>query len=436
MLNREVSATRILKNLLMAASFVFGIACSGCNQASETEPGDADNQAVAKTATIADLCAAEAVSANAASSTQLVICSETPSKLTAKHSPLYKAEAHTSTIKAVADNTDGSVSMITIHAMQGFITDCTERGVDPSVIPCRKDARILQPVTCPMKSLEHPAECAMTLNLSDGDMVTYVAIAALTSGTQLVTLAVTYAAGVPPVNVAVPVWLHTDLVDASLDAGRINVAFFMDPGLNGVVEFSSELSSVTRQAFFAKTKKFGQAYTRSRHFFDVWAYPFAGAKLDPASCTDFSDSAAELDGHMDGSAILHSTGNIDCSSLGPDGAGTVNISDTSKKGWLFVHESGHFLLGLGDEYGDGKQSPTSDPPNVYGDNVSCNAVKSAYSGAVCESIDDDAGPHRVVTEEPETMKSKLLTSDFRNTSAHAFRNRLTMCAGGHCYEEL
>lgn len=368
---------------------------------------------------------------------QLVACSEGPTRVMAAHAPVYCPVPHTSKITAQATNTTGGIEKITIYAIKGTMTDCTELGDEPSVFPCRKDATNLPDHECLFEDPLNPEECILNIQIDDGDMISYHAVATPVSGPELSSSQITYSGGQPAVEVAVPVWWHTNLSNAPHHVGRIKLALYMDPDFDGnVSEFGNYLSTIVRRSFINGTREFSEKFRRNRHFFDIWAFPFAGATAKSTCDHVFTGGAADLYGKVNGSAVLHKTSFTDCSTIGEGVAGSVDVGK-SKSDWILVHESGHFLFGLADEYGKGDQVTKSEPPNVFSTESECNDAAESFDGAAtpeCIEFGTGVQPYRIQTVEPETMKQEHYGSEFRNSADAVFSNIISKCAGGQCYE--
>ena len=355
----------------------------------------------------------------------------------AAHAPVYCPVPHTSKITAHATNTAGGIEKITIYAIKGTMTDCTELGVEPSVFPCRKDATELRDHECLFENPLNSAECVLNIQIDDGDMISYHAVATPVSGPELSSSQITYSGGQPTVEIAVPVWWHTNLSNAPHDVGRLSLALYMDPDFNGkVTDFGDHVSKIVRRSFINGTREFSEKFRRNRHFFDIWAYPFAGATAESSCEHLFTGGAADLYAEMNGSAILHNTSFTDCSTIGEGVPGSVDVGK-SKSDWILVHESGHFMFGLADEYGGGGQIAVSEPLNVFSDLGDCENASVPFVGATpleCIEFGTGVRPFRIQTVEPETMKEEHYGSEFRNSADAAVSNIISNCAGGKCYE--
>jgi len=366
--------------------------------------------------------------------------------LTAMHNPLYRASAHTSTITARATDTDKGVAEVRIDVTVGDLTACGGSGLLPSLIPCRTNATT-QARICTFANPKTPVDCALNLNLGDRRLVTYSTSARNGSGSSASTGAVTYAAGAPLTQVTVstpfftitlpwetarPVVWHTGSPSgSSAPADKIDVGFFPDDDITNYRTFTDSLQSVALGAFFSTANQFSKNYSVWTNVYNLWAGP-TGA--DGNGCTHtFSGGAGTISAVTDGDVILHQNAFRDCADIALGGGGTTQttLSDAS---WVFTHESGHFLHGLGDEYVGGGNSSVSDPPNIYNSQAACQTSATALSinTAFCTQI-GTTGKWRMDDGNPTTMEDRVLTSDWRTASAIAIGRRMSKCASGACY---
>jgi hypothetical protein len=372
--------------------------------------------------------------------------------LSALHDPLYRATAHTSTITATASDSKKGVAEIRIEAIEGELTACTEGGtITPSVIPCRVGA-IARVRVCTFPNTTTPVNCTMTLPLGDRRLVTY-STSARNGGTRTAsTPAITYAAGAPltearirlpfpfrdftftiPWETARPVWWHTDSPGAGSSlADKIDVGFFPDADFGTDYQaFTTGMQPIIRGAFFNTTDQFSKTYSFWKHTFNFWAGP-AGA--DGEGCSrSFSGAAATIVGVTDGDTILHRNPFRDCAAIALGGGGTTETT-LSDAAWVFTHESGHFLHGLGDEYVGGGNASVSDPPNIYSSQASCQSAAGTLSidPSFCVQI-GTSGKWRMDDGNATTMEDRTLSSDWRTASGIAIGRRVGKCASGNCY---
>jgi hypothetical protein len=369
-----------------------------------------------------------------------------PLSVSALHDPLYRASAHTSTITARATDTKDGVAEIRIVAIDGELTACTENGSLPSLIPCRRNA-VQRTRICTFGNAKSQVTCALAMQLGDRRLISYTVTATNGGGKTASTDPITYAAGAPltqaqirlafvtltiPWETARPVWWHTGSGGGGSPADKIDVGFYPDADFGTNYQaFTTGLQTIALGAFFNTTDQFAKNYTFWKNIFNLWAGP-AGA--DGEGCTrTFSGAAATVAGATDGDAILHQNAFRDCAALALGGAGTTqtNLGDAA---WVFTHESGHFLHGLGDEYVGGGNASVSDPDNIYGSKASCESAATTLSISknFCAQI-GTTGKWRMDDGSATTMEDRVLSSDWRTASGLAIGRRVNKCTSGACY---
>ena len=372
--------------------------------------------------------------------------SSTPS-LSALHDPIYRAAPHLSTITARARDGDKGIAELRIDAIEGELTACTENGVIPSLVPCRANA-VARSRVCSFSNVKTTVTCALDLPLGDRRLVTYAATARNGVGGTSSTAGTTYAAGAPLTQTQVttgtttttiawetarPVRWHTDTpAGGPAAAETIDVGFFPDADFGTDYQaFTDALEPIVLGAFLNASSPFARTYTDSNGVFDLWAGP-AGA--DGEGCArNFAGSAATIAGITDGEAILHRNAFRDCASIALGGSGTTQttIGDAA---WVFTHESGHFLHGLGDEYVGGGNAAVSDPANIYGSKAACEASAAALSihQNLCAQI-GTSGAWRMDDGSLTTMEDRALNSAWRTASGIAVARRISDCITSACY---
>jgi hypothetical protein len=366
----------------------------------------------------------------------------------ALHDPLYRASAHTSTITANATDTRNGVSQIRIDVVEGDITPCSPSPFTlPSLAPCRANATAVSR-TCFFANVKVPVSCSFPRALGDRRLITYTATARNGSGSTSSTPAITYAAGapitqaqigppLPPITLswetARPVLWHTDApAGNSTPADKLDVGFFPDADFGTNYQaFTDGMQPIALGAFFNSTDQFANLYTVFKGVFNLWAGP-AGADAEGCSRT-FAGSAATIAGVTDGDAILHQNAFRDCASIALGGAGSTQTT-LGDAAWVFTHESGHYLHGLGDEYVGGGNSSVSDPNNIYSSQSTCQSAATtlSISTSSCAQI-GTTGKWRMDDGNATTMEDRVLTSDWRTASGIAVNRRIGKCLGGSCY---
>ncbi len=352
--------------------------------------------------------------------------------VTARHSPLYRAVAHESTITASARNSTAGIRRITITVVTGEMTDCTELTTVPSVFPCRRDAITVDHV-CEFADRPANATCAFKQRLDVNRLVAYRAVAQPAMGGSVKTPAITYAGGLPlEASIARPAWWHTGEALRS----KLDVGFFPDDKYDFYSTFTNHLNTILEGAFFntAPAQDFARLYGLFHHSFNLFAAP-SGASTDGCTRT-FGPLVRPIAAVMDGDTIVHPVPFRDCASLSLGGGGSVSGTDVDAD-FTFVHESGHFLHGQGDEYCcDGGYAFTGDCGNVFKSLEACRAMAVAFD------LQDDCkqlNPSRpdVFINQPvgqlEIMDVRIDTSDWRDNTDRCVSRRFAFCGGGSCY---
>jgi hypothetical protein len=333
---------------------------------------------------------------------------------------------------------------VRINVVEGELTACTESTLFPSLIPCRINA-VARGVVCLFANVTTPVTCSLPLTLGDRRLVTYTATARNGSGSTTSTTPITYAAGAPLTQTQIhlpfltftlnwetarPVRWHTDT--SAEPANKIDVGFFPDADFGTNYQaFTTSMQAIVLGAYFNATNSFANSYTIWKNLFNFWAGP-AGA--DAQDCTrTFSGSAATIAGVTDGDAILHQNAFRDCASIALGGSGSTQTT-LGDAAWVFTHESGHFLHGLGDEYVGGGNASVSDPANIYSSQASCqtSATTLSINTAFCAQI-GTTGTWRMDDGNPTTMEDRVLNSDWRTASGVAINRRIADCITGACY---
>jgi hypothetical protein len=196
--------------------------------------------------------------------------------------------------------------------------------------------------------------------------------------------------------------------------------------------FTDDLQLVVLPVFYTDTNTYS-TWTRTwKNLFNLWAGPTGG---DGQGCTrTFAEPAATVRAAFDGTAILHRNAFRDCASISlGGGAGTAqtNLSDAS---WVLLHESGHFLFGLGDEYVGGGNASVSTPKNVEASKAACEATSTTYGVPTAQCVQiGTSGTWRNDDGQSTTMEDRTLASDWRTLSAKALGTHVSRCTSGACY---
>ncbi len=348
--------------------------------------------------------------------------------VSAIHDPLYRAATHSSTITANASNSRNGIRRIDIEVTTGEMTDCTELGGPPRIIPCRRNASTIMH-TCNFSGNPSSATCAYTQSLGNQSMVTYQATATPGSGSSRSTTEITYAGGFPPTAfIARPVWWQR----GEPFARKIDVGFFPDADYSGrFTDFTDDIQTIILGSFFNSGQPFAQTYTLFRNNVNLWAAPFGA---DAQGCTrTFNASVTPIAAEMDGEAIVHEDFFRDCAAITHGGSGSV-WADAGDADYIFVHEAGHFLFAQGDEYDGGGNWSPGPCKNVFLNETEC---RTAAPGAGADADDcveiGSTGRWRNEGGGLETMKDRSDSANFRNNSAECVIERYTDCGSGSCF---
>ena len=374
----------------------------------------------------------------------LAACAGVPT-VSAIHSPLYRAEDHTSTITVTAREPQDGIAEISIQATTGELTACGGSGFFslPSLIPCRTNAGGTG-VLCTFANIKTPVTCSLPINVTARRLITYTATARSGGNRTASSGAITYAGGAPltqatifgitvPFETARPVIWRTDTPDPSTDrAGSIDLGFVPDADMPNYRAFTDDMQPLVMQMLYTDTNTFTTWHRLWKNLFNIWAGPVGG---DGEGCTrTFANPAASVRAAFDGTAILHRNAFRDCADLSlGGGAGTTqtNLGDAT---WVLVHESGHFLFGLGDEYDGGGNVSVSNPKNVFSSESACQSASTTAGlpTAQCAQI-GTTGNWRNDDGQDTTMEDRVLGSDWRTLSGKAMSNQVVACTGGSCY---
>jgi hypothetical protein len=101
---------------------------------------------------------------------------------------------------------------------------------------------------------------------------------------------------------------------------------------------------------------------------------------------------------------------------------------------VLLHEAGHFLFGLGDEYDGGGNASISNPKNVMSSQAICQSTSTTNSlpTSQCAQI-GTTGTWRNDNGLSTTMEDRTLVSDFQTLSGKAMANKVVDCVNGACY---
>lgn len=240
-------------------------------------------------------------------------------------------------------------------------------------------------------------------------------------------------------------------------ATKIDIAFFPDTDYGGNYNlFTTDLQGIIRGAFFnTSDERFSRYYTNSRNYFNLWAAPF-GANATGCSRRDFPNPTDLFIGAMDGRVILHTEDFGDCAAIALGASGTVStnsirVANGERPEVIFVHESGHFLHGLGDEHDQGGGYRIGgDCANIFESQAACNAAperslprKGGGSPPICRRVSEVSGTlgfpwwrgeiPTISGAVADTMKESSAEARWETDCAYCIGRRFGFCKAGSCY---
>jgi len=376
-------------------------------------------------------------------------CGQEYTTLEVKHNPLYEATAHVSTISATATSPSG-IKTIELTITKGKMTDRLKLSDPPSVIPFRKNAVSFKKVfNYPSKPKE--VTCTYKENFGNQALISYKAKAISTSGDSATSEEITFAAGSPkaagyqynPTDIRPVYWHRLKKMDSKID-----LCFFPDKDYGGVyVQFTGDIRKIINYAYFdsAKNNTLSTIYGRSnKQYFNLWAAPF-GADKDNI-CPLCKKTVSAISSVMDGGVIVHN--NMSHRDWGTitvgNGFGTVTSpkafggSTALSSAHTFLHESGHFLHGFGDEYCcDGAYYSIGKYPNVFKSESECKKAAKAWTFDIKKVTEIDK-KGRWHLNQPDEIMGNTLNYGYGKYKFQHFCNlsvyyRFSQCHKGKCY---
>lgn len=374
-------------------------------------------------------------------------CAGVP-RISAIHDPLYRAQDHTSTIDVRATETRDGVASIRIDGVIGELTACSgSPGVIPSIIPCRRAATTFSAV-CTYANVKTQVSCALPIRSTARRLVTYSTTVRSARNRTASSGPVTYAAGAPltqaPVNLgftvltipwetARPILWRTDAPSAGTNrTDRIDLGLVPDADMPNYRAFTDDLQPMILPLFHADTNAYSGLTRAYRNLFNIWAGP-VGA--DGEGCTrTFAAPASTVRGVFDGTAILHRNAFRDCASISLGGGAGTTQTNLGDAPWVLLHEAGHFLFGLGDEYVGGGNASVSQPQNVLASKANCESTSTSHSLPTSQCVQiGTSGTWRNDDGQDTTMEDRTLGSDWRTLSGRAMGALFAACSNGTCY---
>ncbi len=382
-----------------------------------------------------------------------------------KHKPLYKATAHTSTITAYAEEKVSGIKGVALTITVGQMTDCTEWNRPPSMVPCRKNASTFQHI-CTYPDTPKQTVCEYSAKFGNETLVSYQAVVTSGKGRTAESEEITYAVGDPPLGVARPIWWHRpNPMQSNPWDSKIDLGFFPHDDYRGsspakdqmpfYTAFTVDLEKVISGAFFNINQPFANVYTVNINCFNLWTAPFGPAPQGTyigSNYIPYYNGLEDIWGAMDGRVIVHKNEFSDYGQISLGGWGSVwgGAKDPS---WILIHESGHFLHGLGDEYcccgGNqpgccgGYAAPYRCKNNFVGENE-CRqyATQNGFDPDRCVRIKCETADGVTIASSDiwwrfdgdlDIMKDRKADSDWKDGCRKCVLDRFGRCRQGNCY---
>jgi hypothetical protein len=378
-------------------------------------------------------------------------CSSSNISIDTWHAPLYDATIHQTTIYATVVSPDG-VQSVEIKITHGKLVDRLNASDPPSAIPLRKNAvTFTKTFTYPSKLTT--VDAAYSQDFGDQALVSYQVKTVSWSNKSTESEEITFAAGYPqevgfafaPTDIR-PVYWHRG---GDMDT-KIDVCFYPDKDYKGMyTSFTDDMNKIVKYAFFDtdSANTVSTVYGRDfRHFWNLWAAPF-GADKD-SICRLCAPNVKVIQAIVDGGAILHCTdGNYrDKATVGLGGFGSVKSPsafgtppDVLSSVCVFMHESGHFLHGFGDEYccDGGYYTNGAQYPNLYKSQSACIAAasQSGFDVSQVDQIGQLGVWHLNQADEimGNTLKYGYGKYQFYHFCDQSVQYRYAKCISGNCY---
>ena len=384
-----------------------------------------------------------------------------PLAISARHMPFFREEPHSSQIVATASTADG-LEHINIVVIAGDAAICPSDANVPSPIPCRVNATALGK-SCFFQNGVTTGTCSMTQPIGRHTIVTYKVQAKSSRGTIRNLDPITYSGGerlvgefcwfkwgfLPILECAeyaqlMPIWWQINEPSGGATASdHIDISFNRDADLQAnALTYSNMLEPMIRDAYFNNAQAFGKVYTATRDSYTLWSAPEGADRDSCDQALTFSGTAKTAKGYTDAEVVIHNENNTrGCASITFGGSAWIwgNDPQPAEK---FIHESGHMLYGLGDEYCcDGGYGAVSVPRNVHASKQDCESVAASIgvSKSLCVQIansttNQTTNHWRITDGQPEIMADNQNTNaDWRDASNLARGRQIRQCFFGHCY---
>jgi len=292
------------------------------------------------------------------------------------HSPMQPTNTQQVTYTATANDSDG-VSSIEIWENRNTLTTCTNG------MQCATPVSTTRLTTCNFSPALTNATCTFTTSSGypDGSFVGYKAIARDTTGRTGSEGWIYFAGGAFPwPNNPIPIY------GKGAPAEKIDLVFIPDTDFGGNNnQFIQAVTGLVTNGYLSQ-----QAFARDvrtwRGFWNLYVtYQTGDARGYGSGCNQAPSNWANLRTIVDAGGIVHVNNLRDCGGRPPGGIFSILVGNNQ----TLVHESGHSVFDLADEYCcDGGYWQTSPHPNLSPSQSACqsNATAHGWPTSACAQL--------------------------------------------------
>jgi hypothetical protein len=339
-------------------------------------------------------------------------------KIVAKHSPMHPTNSQAVTFEGDAT---GSVKSVTL-SYQRYSLSLNGSG-DIVQTP---DGSEVQVKTCNAASGATSLNCTHTMAsaFADNSLITFSA-KVIDTDNKSSTESYSFAAGNYPLpNDPIPVRLKGGTTE------KLDVVFIPDTDIT-VANFRNNLDEVVEDLYFK--------YDAMKTWRGLYNFYYSGVQGNYEELCSFTNPSnmAQLTAVGDAVVFLHQNSLRDCRS-GSRISSEINYDKS------IIHESGHVLFNLQDEYCcDSSYSPQSCYPNLWSTQAACEAAASdiGYPTSNCVQLSSAGTTLNFWRIDPSTSPKGCMMGPYQHTSDSDFaqacmrriNHRYGKCMAGDCF---
>jgi hypothetical protein len=237
--------------------------------------------------------------------------------------------------------------------------------------------------TCNIAPAQNNATCTAitSAGYADGSFIGYRAVARGSSGNTATDGWIYFAAGAFPwPDDPIPVYA------TGAPAEKVDLVFIPDPDYGGNdAQFVQDASDMLASAYMAS----GSFADYTRRYRGLWnfyiTYRTGDAAGYPNGCNTAPANWTNLRAIVNDGAIIHTQNLRDCSGIGDGSLLSVDVGSYGTA----IHETGHAVFGLADEYCcDGGYVQATPHANVFSSQANCqtDATSNGWSTGDCTQI--------------------------------------------------